>query len=559
MAITRLKKITVRKFRALRDIEIDVATHLTVICGKNGTSKSSILGVAAQVFSFEKDYEKDEALAHQTITGKSFKSLPSDHFRFSDKFDIPGSLDAAIEVQDGYTGTDASADLELMKRATASGTKARPVVRNNSTVKKGNTSRNFTHPVIYLSLDRLQPIASRDYKPADFKYLTDNKKKFLALSNKLLNKTSTSATATSGTIHSAVAHSETYDQDSVSTGEDNVGQIVLALMSFRKLKEEYANYKGGLLLIDEADAGLFPAAQLALLDVLDRECSELSLQVIVTSHSPTLIERVYELSRLQQRKYKTIYLSDTFGSVQSMPDMSWASIYADLHTTTVVASPQVALPSVNVYFEDGEALDFFSALSLRQPFKRYIKPLAGVTLGCTNYVQLIKKGIPEFARRSVVVLDSDAAGVAANLKTVAILPGHLPPDQLLFEFLYNLGADDPIWTNSLGFTRPVFTSCAQDVIGELGLGAAPIDLEEIVDEYRDQDGAKKPREFFKRFYKTESFQRFLSTKGVGNPWTTWIKHNDAAVQEFRGEFIARVRNAMTVGFGVDPSKLAHLA
>ena len=64
-------------------------------------------------------------------------------------------------------------------------------------------------------------------------------------------------------------------------------------MSFRKLKEDYADYKGGLLLIDEADAGLFPTAQVNLLKMLDRECKNLDLQVVMTSHSPVLIEYAY--------------------------------------------------------------------------------------------------------------------------------------------------------------------------------------------------------------------------------------------------------------------------
>lgn len=555
MADTRLKKITVRKFRALTNVEVEIGTHITVICGKNGTSKSSILGVAAQIFSFDTNYTKNQPLAFQTITGKPFKSLPADHFRFSDKFDVPGTLDAAIEIYDGYTDKDASAELELMKRKINGVIKARPVVRKNSTAGKGeNASRNFTHPVIYLSLERLQPIASRTYQVSDFEYLTEHKKKFLALSNKLLNKTSSSATATSGTIHSAVAHTDAYDQDSVSTGEDNVGQIVLALMSFRKLKEEYPDYQGGLLLIDEADAGLFPAAQIALLEILERECNELNLQVIMTSHSPTLIERVYELSRTQQRKYKTAYLSDTYGAVQCMHDMSWSDIYADLHITTAPATAEIALPIVNVYFEDNEGFEFFNALLLRQSVKKYVKPIDEVSLGCSNYIQLIKKKIPEFSSKSVIVLDADATE-AAILPSVALLPSQLPPDQLIFEFLYNLGPGDAIWSNPIKFTRPVFIACCQEVIGELGLGEAPIDLKEIVEQYRKHDASKKPRDIFKKFYNAPNFQKLLLLKTSKNPWRRWVADNEVDVNVFRNKFIECVHHAMKNGFGIDPGKL----
>lgn len=97
------------------------------------------------------------------------------------------------------------------------------------------------------------------------------------------------------------------------------------------MKEEYPDYKGGLLLIDEADAGLFPTAQVNLLKMLDRKCKSLNLQVVMTSHSPTLIEYAFEQGQKFRKKFKTVYLSNTFGNVQVMQDWSWAQISADIN------------------------------------------------------------------------------------------------------------------------------------------------------------------------------------------------------------------------------------
>ena len=129
MPKTQLKKLTIEKFRALNDVAVEFGDYITVVCGKNGTSKSSILGIAAQIFSFEKDYVKDESLAFRQIAGGMFKSQYSDHFRISEKFDVPGSMSVNIDLLDGYTNQAATAKLELMKR----GKSPRPVVRNNST------------------------------------------------------------------------------------------------------------------------------------------------------------------------------------------------------------------------------------------------------------------------------------------------------------------------------------------------------------------------------------------------------------------------------------------
>lgn len=466
-----------------------------------------------------------------------------------------------IELQDGYSDQEATAKLELMKRQSERGnTLPRPVVRNNSTaIGSSNQSRNFTHPVIFLSLKRLYPIAARKYEVSDFEYLEKHKKEFISLTNELLNRNSSYATSTDGTISSAVAHGENYDHESVSAGEDNAGQIALALMSFRKLKEEYSDYKGGLLLIDEADAGLFPTAQLNLLKMLDRECKKLDLQVIMTSHSPGLIEYAFEQSQHPRgKRYRTVYLSNTYGTVQVMQDWSWAQIYADINTKTIAAASGHSLPKINVYFEDKEAADFFNALMSRQPIKKFTAPMSEVTLGCTNYVDLIKRKVPEFAEKSIVCLDSDAAKhvKGKSFKTVILLPGELPPDQLIFEHMYNLPASHKFWTNEIHFTRDFFTNSARDLINDFEINGNTTDVKERISAYR---GQTKVREIFKRFYTSANFQHLLSSPVKSyNPWQHWIECNVAASNEFLEKFKNTLHEVMKNGYSVDTSKLALL-
>lgn len=555
MSKTQLKKLVIEKFRALNNVEVEFGDHITVVCGKNGTSKSSILGIAAQIFSFEKDYAKDEALSFRQIAGGSFKSQYREHFRISEKFDVPGSMLVNIELYDGYTDQAATAKLELMKR----GKSPRPVVRKNSTAPTSDlASRNFTHPVVFLSLKRLYPIADRKYEISDFEYLKKHEQEFIRLTNELLNRGSSVATGTRGTISSAVAHGDNYDHESVSAGEDNAGQIILALMSFRKLKEEYPDYKGGLLLIDEADAGLFPTAQVNLLKMLDRECRNLNLQVVMTSHSPVLIEHAFEQSRQFRRRYKTVYLSNTYGDVQVMQDWSWAQISADITTKTIAAAPGASLPKVNVYFEDKEAADFFAALMNRQPVKKFTTPMLEITSGCSNYLQLIQKRIPEFSQRSIVCLDADQALKikGKNFKTVVLLPGALPPDQLIFEHLYNLPAGHEFWKNDMQFTRDVFTNSAREVINELAINGDAADVKNRIAAYK---GDLTPREVFKRFYKGEDFQKLVSSGAkLYNPWSHWVESNPTAHNEFLEKFKTAMHDVMKNGYTVDVSKLTVL-
>jgi len=563
MATTRIKSFNIKKFRGLEDISFEVGSQLTVVCGKNGTSKSSILGIAAQIFSFRQNPLTDAKLQFKTISGEAFKSLPSEHFRFSETFDPPGSMSITIDVKDGYTNRDASPELRLYTRGDKI---ARPVVRNNDTVPGKQTSRNLTHPVIYLSLKRLMPIALRDiYHPEDSEYLQRHKARFSRMNNFLLGKRSANVTATGGSIKSAVAYGENYDQDSVSAGEDNAGQIVLALMSFRRLKEEYPDYQGGLLLIDEADAGLFPAAQENLISLLISECEELNIQTIITSHSPTIIENIYEKSTKFRRKFKTIYLSNSLGKIQVKEDYSWPDIYADLMIKTTQITPELSLPQPNIYFEDREGFDLFNSIFNRSKIKKFINVLDDVSMGCGNYLHLIKHKIPEFTRKSVIILDGDVPN--ENIPdSVILLPGGSAPDKIIFEYLYNLPEEDPLWNNKHHFHRANFDRAAAKVIEALEIEGENIALQEFVDEYYKNNGGSKEtkkdgrlRTLFKDFYKDPELKKLLSIQtSTHNPWKRWIKDNEQQCEEFRQEFKRKLIKTFIEGHGVQSAQVESI-
>jgi energy-coupling factor transporter ATP-binding protein EcfA2 len=555
--VTSITKLQIEKFRALSDIDIEFGNRITVICGKNGTAKSSILGILAQIFSFNKDYTKEEKLSYTTLTGAPYKSFPGEHFRLSKAYDVTGSMKTNIHMYDGYTNQQATMQLRIYDYKDRPD--PRPIVRHNKTIPGANTSRNPTHPVIYLSLRRLTPITLRDgYKPYDLQYLNDNMAKFISLNQELLNKRGINrATATTGDFNSAAAFGDNYDQDAVSAGEDNAGQIMLAILSFKKLQDEYPDYKGGILLIDEADAGLFPAAQLALIKILTREAKQLNLQVIMTSHSPLIIEDVYRLSKLDFKNYKTIYLSDTHGPIERHDNLSWPDIYADIHTKTVVVDEDKHLPKINVYYEDKEAVDLFDAIITKRSIRKVIAPLKEVNLGCKSYLSLIDHKIPEFCDKSLIILDADAHGADAN-NTVVLLPGKLPPDQLLFEYLYNLPDSDPYWKNIIKFNKPVFRKVATAIVGRLKITDATINLSLLIEKDNAIKGQPPIREMFKNFYKSDDIQKAIHGKAEYNPFRTWARNNKEACDTFTENFIFKLKKVIVKGHGVDSAMVSYL-
>ncbi|EQM76091.1 hypothetical protein L686_18325 [Stutzerimonas stutzeri MF28] len=355
-------------------------------------------------------------------------------------------------------------------------------------------------------------------------------------------------------MNSAVAHGENYDQDAVSAGEDNAGQLTLALMSFRKLKEEYSDYKGGLLLIDEADAGLFPAAQIALIKILAKECKSLNLQVIMTSHSPTMIEEVHNLSKIAKADYKTIYLSDTYGSIESYEDWSWQDIYADLMIRTVEVNKET-LPKVNIYFEDKEACDLFNNIVTSRSIKKTLNQFKEINLGCAQYNTLIEHGIPEFTKKSLIVLDGDAKKYEKH-SSVVLLPTDLPPDQLLFEYLYNKPDNHKIWKNSIRYNKPVFRAAAAALTARLNLQEGEISLLQCIEDAKRngvQDNAL--RDMFKDFYKAGNTQSFIKLKVKENPIKLWCSENKTLCEDFTKRFTDKLIATLVNGYGLDSGKV----
>ena len=139
---------------------------------------------------------------------------------------------------------------------------------------------------------------------------------------------------------------------------------------------------------------------------------------------------------------------------------------------------------------------------------------------------------------------------------MTLLPGHLPPDQLVFEHLYNLPAAHPFWKNDLQFTRDVFTNAAREVLNEFSINGDSVEVKERVAAYT---GTKKPREVFKRFYKSVEFQKLLTSGAKPyNPWKHWADNNPVLINEFLENFKTAVHGVMSIGYAVDVTKLAAL-
>ncbi|HGH0864613.1 TPA: hypothetical protein ACJHIP_002429, partial [Staphylococcus pseudintermedius] len=232
---------------------------LTVISGRNGTGKSSLLGLVSQFLSFRNVKDRND-IDYKTLFNEDFESEFKNHLKISEKYDTP---DKKYKINIFLEGKSKSYTLSTTKRD------------NNHIrfVLRGNEDRNFTWPSSYLDLRRLTPMVYRKEDEEEKLQLDgEDEKLLIEWTNSVIPKIEKSENISTNIpekdIKSAVVTGENYDIKSASSGEDNVGQILMTLLSFKKLKENYKAYNGGIVLIDELDATLFPKSQLKLLDLL---------------------------------------------------------------------------------------------------------------------------------------------------------------------------------------------------------------------------------------------------------------------------------------------------
>ncbi|PTS76051.1 hypothetical protein DBR07_13405, partial [Aeromonas sp. HMWF036] len=226
---------------------------------------------------------------------------------------------------------------------------------------------------------------------------------------------------------------------------DNVGRILLSIISFQRLKDKYPDdYKGGILAIDEIDATLYPASQVKMLDSLISLCSNISVQIIATTHSLHLLEKIGDLKKIRGRdkQFNTIFLKKTDGEIVVKENPSYDNM---VHNLNVTIGKVAEVKKLIVYTEDNECIHFTKAI-LKRKFKHLSFP--EITLGCKNLIQLGQKKIDSFSYpNSVVILDGDARADLNKyrLKNYICLPGDVSPESLLAKFLISLPDKSPFW------------------------------------------------------------------------------------------------------------------
>lgn len=496
-----VKSLKITTFRKFHDDCVNFEKSVTLITGQNGTAKSTLLGMLAQPFSFgsEKEREKEDKSAYignyhgekladyKDIAGNFYTYQCDKIFRLSKKHDTPDKEYLYETILNGIDfKVDSGSPLKTKKLLTVQQTRGGklrfvtgPALKDSRSVSHNSGEGNFPHPVIYLSLGRLLPLA--EVKACEFtetkdvlsseeeKWYSDSYKAIFAVVDEA-PKSGLMETKEKKT--SIVPFASDYDGESCSAGQDNIGRILTAILSFKRLKVKLGEkYRGGLLLIDEIDSTLHPSSQIRLIELIKNESENLSLQVVVTTHSLYLIRHCTTVLR----KYVgLIHISKNGNELEVNSNATYKEIEADLKNISIPPSPPQKRQKVSILLEDAEAVRLFKYLTKQEKSLRGLLSIANVKLGkkkgdithlSGQYLEIFANNadkVPEL-KNLVIIPDGDMPWVnGCKNPNVLSLPGNKPIEKQIFEMLKSLSATDPFWGDCNGINykkNVVFGNC----------------------------------------------------------------------------------------------------
>jgi len=425
--------IRIKCFRTLRDQSLILGEHLTVLSGRNGTMKTSLMGLLAHPFS-------SEAI---DAFGTDLKTPLHEVFKLSPTFDAEDySYDMTLRVCAG----DVLAEPVSFYRVEGNTNRHRIVV---SGAEKGDG--NFRYNTSFLNLKRLFPLVDTKAVPttdrsialspseaADLKdffenvFPSSNYESFVPVHQKKVKSTF----ALSGA-------SASYDWHAISSGEDNLGAIFNRMVGFQRAFVAGQKTGNGILCIDEFESSLHPVAQLRLLDYLYRWSARYKVQVVVSTHSLHLIQDLYlrHAANLTAGRIVINFVSKSSAREGNYPILQNPGYELAYKELTLSSPAKVAAARrVQVFCEDENAIHFAKRLIKSQEvlsaveFHSSLDPDGGkVGTGWTSLRTLCVQ-YPLLLEGSLALFDADVgASDLSKIKNADLYLVLPDPDSLAIE------------------------------------------------------------------------------------------------------------------------------
>lgn len=442
-----IKKVEIEKFRALKNVEFELGNNLTAIAGKNGTLKTTILGIIGQPFSLEN--EENPMHGEKTIDGYNFRSQFSEKFKLSKETDKAGEHKWRLYIDKKiYPIDDGILEMKSIPRD-----KKENSIRFWNAKGKGKDTGYIQCPVVYLSLKRLYPLGESKKLDIESYNLNAEEEKILielykTIFSEVTNNQDYFINGIKSTAKSSAAiSSSNIDPITISSGQDNIGKILITLLSFRRLKEKYKEqYMGGILLIDELEATLHSSALRHVISILMKFSSKYNIQIIFTTHSEEIVINQL-LSAQYSSNCKVLYLKKVDDKIEMHDkNLNINLIKSDLGN---IPLPKNEYKKPRIYTEDDVGKEIAKRLIPRNIISKY--DFVTLSIGHGNYYNLLRAKCKEFLN-SMIILDGDQYDNKnmKKYKNVIMLPGKVLPEKFLYEYLKSLPAADKFWNNNVG-------------------------------------------------------------------------------------------------------------
>lgn len=446
------KSIKIKDFRQFKNMEILLGKRVTVLAGRNSTGKSTVLGLLANSGELKK---KDGT----TLTGGQFRAEFSEILHGSKKYDASGSDRIQIDIVDDEGNLVDYRKFRTAWQKDARGDRFRIIPLKLLEGGK-KTESKMSIPVLYLGLSRLFPIGEADENSIrankvrfdnndQKKWFFENYCEILSLHESIINVDNYLIGETSKKTGVGV-ETEKYDYLTNSAGQDNIGQILIAILSFKRINTNSSNHECGLLLIDELDATLHPAAQKRLIDLLLTETRDANFQAIFTTHSSDLLKHVCGKTKFNcnsvNNNVELYYFTNANRRIEIKRNPDYSSIENDL----LVISMLQNVNKVKLYTEDNEARWFIK--NLIPEYVQYFEML-DVHFGCSQLMSLYKGDIGYFGN-VLIIFDGDVdekdldivpQKTRNHLRNIIKLPGSVRPEKVIYDYIDSLPEDHPYW------------------------------------------------------------------------------------------------------------------
>ena len=545
--INSILGLSVHHFRSIKDQSLKMGSVVTLLSGRNGTMKTSLMGLVAQVF----DSPAKNAFS------KPLKTPLSEVFKLSPDYDNDKyAYDVVLRLKSG----------EIMREPVnfyyvGHKTNRHRVVVSGSEQGDGT----FTYNTSFLNLQRLYPIADTNAKELNSKTVTlssaeaDGIKDFYETvfpSSEYANFAQVEATAnnrTTKTTFGPASDSMRYDWRTISSGEDNLGSIYNRLIGFERAKKKDPKEGNGVLCIDEFESTLHPVAQLRLFDYLFRWAKKNRVQIILTTHSLHLISHVYLKYIEKQKLDETVinFVSSSFADDNAYPILHNPP-YDVAYTELTLEHPEVAAAArkIKVFCEDDVAIHFIKRIIRRQDVLRAVDFHCSLDPSSDNpgtsftALSSICTKFPLLLENSIVIFDADISSDAlkkikkSDLYLILPDPQSLALERRVVAFIVNLKPSDKFF-QTFKKSRTAFLDSFKVS------GIKSLTLEDILD--TSGDANKDPAQLNKSI---EPYKRWAkSQKTKFNQYVTYYCNFLEGRDEFRESFVGAI-NKLNLDSGI---------